>query len=353
MAIIEWQYRRFESAEEHLRLAATLDTTQAFAGANLVWSLLELGKVAAAESALARQQRLHPTHSMTGAAVANFLLARREVDSAVALTEPYVRSSTTDPGVVVLAGSQLADAYLIQGRLRDAERMQATITQAANQTDSSGADVVFELAYRGLAESWFRGRNAEGIRLIDRAAAEAEKISPYNRPYGMLALAYGLAGAPEKARAALAEYRRQPGHIPNPSMLQTIHGTESLIAYAEKRYGDGIREARAADSGACTACAFPILAMNFDMAGQPDSAIAAYERYVKHPGRLDRSMVDGIFLTGSYKRLGELLEAKGDTKRALEAYEQVLRLWKRADPELQPKVSEVRARVERLRRTGG
>jgi eukaryotic-like serine/threonine-protein kinase len=353
MAIIEWDYRRFDDAERHLRQAADIDTAQAFAGSNLVFTLMETGKMAAADSAMRRQERRHPAHGMTAAAKVNYLLARREVDSAVAYMEGYVHGANRDPGLMVLAGSMLSDTYLVLGRLRDGDRMQATITQSANRTDSSGADLPAELAYRGMIESWYRNNRVAGLKLIDRSAAEVQKVNPYNRPYSLLALAYGIAGAPEKARAMLAEYRRQPGTVPNPGMAQGIHGIESLIAYAEKRYEDGIREARAADSGQCTACALPLMAMNYDMAGQPDSAIAMYDRYVKSPGRLDRAIIDALFLTGSYKRLGELLEAKGDTKGALENYEQALRLWKNADPELQPRVSEIRKRVERLRRAGG
>jgi tetratricopeptide (TPR) repeat protein len=353
MAIIEWEYRRFDDAERHLRQAAEIDTTQAFAGSNLVFSLMETGKMAAADSAMIRQERRHPAHSMTAAAKVNLLLGKREVDSAVALMEHYMRETNRDPGVLVLAGSNLSDSYLVVGRLRDADRMQATITQAALRIDSSGADLPAELAYRGAVEAWYRDNRVAGLALIDRAVAEMQKVNPYNRPYGLLALAYGLAGSPDKARTMLAEYRRQPGRIPNPGNAQTIHGVESLIAYSEKRYHDGIRAARAADSGQCTACALPLMAMNYDMAGQPDSAIALYSRYVTSTGRLDRAIIDAMFLTGSYKRLGELLEAKGDTKGAIENFEQALRLWRNADPALQPEVADMRKRVDRLRRAGG
>ena len=53
----------------------------------------------------------------------------------------------------------------------------------------------------------------------------------------------------------------------------------------------------------------------------------------------------------AHKRLGELYEARGDTKRAAEHYAAFVELWKRADPELQPKVAEARMRLERVRRS--
>ena len=57
---------------------------------------------------------------------------------------------------------------------------------------------------------------------------------------------------------------------------------------------------------------------------------------------------DAANLAGSYKRLGELYEAKGDVKRAVELYDKFVALWKNADPELQPVVSDVRRRITRL-----
>jgi tetratricopeptide (TPR) repeat protein len=58
---------------------------------------------------------------------------------------------------------------------------------------------------------------------------------------------------------------------------------------------------------------------------------------------------DAQFLAGSYKRLGELYEAKGDREKAMANYEKFVDLWRNAEPELQPKVAEVRDRLNKLR----
>ena len=80
--------------------------------------------------------------------------------------------------------------------------------------------------------------------------------------------------------------------------------------------------------------------------GHADSAIVYYEKFgaYKDPNLSE----DSQFLPGSYKRLGELYEAKGNRRDALSHYNTFLTLWKDADPELQPKVQEVRQRVSRL-----
>ena len=78
-------------------------------------------------------------------------------------------------------------------------------------------------------------------------------------------------------------------------------------------------------------------------------AIANLERYlcVTSDARIN---ADTWMLAPAHKRLGELYEAKGDAKRAAEHYATFVELWKRADPDLQPKVTEVRARLERVRK---
>ncbi len=59
---------------------------------------------------------------------------------------------------------------------------------------------------------------------------------------------------------------------------------------------------------------------------------------------------DTWWIGPAHKRLGELCEARGDAKRAAEQYAAFVELWKHADPELQPRVAEARARLEHVRR---
>ena len=53
---------------------------------------------------------------------------------------------------------------------------------------------------------------------------------------------------------------------------------------------------------------------------------------------------------GAQKRLGELLEAKGEREKAMSRYAQFIELWSNADPPLQPMVKQVRDRLARLQR---
>ncbi len=72
-----------------------------------------------------------------------------------------------------------------------------------------------------------------------------------------------------------------------------------------------------------------------------------YERLVTTPS-LARVSGDALTLASAYKRLGELYEARGERAKAVEYYGRLVKLWNDADPELQPVVRDVRARLVRL-----
>ena len=124
-------------------------------------------------------------------------------------------------------------------------------------------------------------------------------------------------------------------------------------ALAAGRYDDALAELRDADRQFAMSerVGVIVLAQAFDLAGKPDSAIAYFERVV---AAKDYSYAaDTHFRTGSYKRLGGSYEARGDTAKAESNYQKFIDLWKDADPELQPKVREVRDRLSRLRHGKG
>src|SRR5437868_2931643 len=83
--------------------------------------------------------------------------------------------------------------------------------------------------------------------------------------------------------------------------------------------------------------------------GPHTTAIATDERYLATPRLLGPCpLLDAPLLAGIHKRLGELYEARGDRQKAISHYVQFVALWKDADPELQPKVAQVKQRLAHL-----
>lgn len=351
-AVLEWNLRQFEAAARRLRDGAAVDSNAVFPQANLAINLLELGKPHEADSLLKMLMRRFPRHQQTARVYVSYLFSAQEFDSAAAGLDVYLKTEV-DAAAAAQAATFLSTARAVQGRLDDVARVERRIVEWRRRAGQPDAAVDSKLI-DAIVNIWYRRNPSLGLRQLAEAESLAMPVPHSNRPYGLIALAYALAGSGERARGMLAEFRKQNGPTLQRDAIQHVNAVESLIAYSEKRYDDGVRAARASDVGSCTTCAAPLLAMNYDLLGQADSSIAAYSRFVKSPSMMgNRNTYNALFLTGSYKRLGELLEAKGDAKGAIENYEQALRLWRNADAVFQPQVSEMRRRVDRLRRAGG
>ena len=199
--------------------------------------------------------------------------------------------------------------------------------------------------------AWFLNDTSRAIRSLDSlvAAGSLDSLPPSaDLPVRVLTWTYARAGRAEKARLALARWEKTRKIVTSAGDSLARHGMQGEIALADRRYADASREFGAAlSAGDCWTCWMPRLAAAYDLAGNADSAIAVFERYVSYPG-MGRPIDDGLFLAGSHKRLGELYEAKGDRQRAASHYTTFVELWKKADPELQPQVNEVRKRLARL-----
>jgi tetratricopeptide (TPR) repeat protein len=178
-------------------------------------------------------------------------------------------------------------------------------------------------------------------------------MPPLNRPYARLAEFYVRAGERETARRLLREYE---ANVPEGTRRGNPfrHFAYGDLALADGRLDDAAAAFRAisAEFAVCGMCGQFELGQVFDRIGAADSARAAYERAVDSPN-LFRVMGDAFSLAPSYKRLGELYEAKGDRKNAADYYGKFVDLWKDADAELQPGVAEVRQRLARLAQEPG
>jgi tetratricopeptide (TPR) repeat protein len=99
------------------------------------------------------------------------------------------------------------------------------------------------------------------------------------------------------------------------------------------------------DGWGCQPCGFVTMARAHDIAGNADSSVHYWEAYQE--SNFGIPSID-TQLPIAYRRLGELYEARGDRERAAQYYNEFVELWKDADPELQPQVTEVRKRLSAL-----
>jgi tetratricopeptide (TPR) repeat protein len=202
----------------------------------------------------------------------------------------------------------------------------------------------------------FRGQPGRGATRLDALLSRLplQSVPMSNRPYFAVAELYALAGRPDRARTILSEYTND---VKDSALLRDnepqMHTALGEIALAEHQPHEAMKEFTRADTAAdgypvtCGIC-FPLnAARGYDQAANPDSAIAMFERYEAMPLRRDAG-IDPFFRPLVYKRLGELYENEGDNARAAANYRQFIALWKDADPDLQPVVTDARRRLARI-----
>jgi predicted Zn-dependent protease len=187
---------------------------------------------------------------------------------------------------------------------------------------------------------------------LDRLLAEQplESIPPLDRPYLAVAFNAVAAGRTAQGKALVEQYTR----VMDPGMYDEafLNEIRTGIFVAEGRIDDALATARAAMTRGCIMCGLSEIARVFDAAGNADSALVAWKRYVETPSS-DRLIFDHSELAHAYERLGQLYDARGDRRQAADYYNRFIELWRDADPVLQPRVRAARERLIQITRESG
>jgi tetratricopeptide (TPR) repeat protein len=316
------------------------------------WGAIEAqvaqGKFAAAESTLARfAEHLpdNPAHVTAGVFLAG---ARGDYEGSEAIVRAVRERQRASPIYRVWTSWSLSGLATVRGRLAESE---GHLRDAIAANESRGMlgealDDAIDLATRDL---WFRGRVEPAVDRVEAALERypLDSIAPVERPYLDLARFYAIAERPERAAIYLATYEESVDPESRRTEQSEFHEVRGDIAVAEDRIDDAIAEYRLADRSTCAECSLFALGRAYDLAGEPDSAIAVYERRVAKYW-LMRVFWDAYQLAPTYERLGFLYEARGDTQKAVHYYGKLIELWETADPELQPRVEAARRAIEAL-----
>jgi tetratricopeptide (TPR) repeat protein len=281
---------------------------------------------------------------------ARFALASRRGDYAAA--ELRIRElQAAQPASKFWQENAEADFFAlaaVQGHLGDAGQHASAAAKAAEARGLAGDYLQKVAASQVLA---IRHRNQPAAALAQMSAALAKHplstIPPEDRPYPWLARFYAAAGRPEEGERLMAEYAKViPAGVlrGDPDRLAAAGD----VALAQGKYADAIaryREYRG--EVGCPQCGLFEMAEAYAKLGQSDSARILYEQ-ILGPSIPYRVNYDAFDLAATYQRLGEIYEAKGDRKKAIEYYLKLTDLWKTADPELQPIVKDAHGRIARL-----
>jgi len=317
---------------------------------NLAQAQVAQGKFAAAESTAAAFRAKLPSSAAHWQVDASIATGRLDLKA----LEEVVTKTYTDPKATTqrdFSSLIMAQLSAVHGKTRDAMRYVGE-SEAILITRS---DTKMPVLRASFDSAWMRalflGEHTEAREQVRRALARTpmESLPASERMWQYLIGIAELSGDAPAARAALQAFERDLPQMGISQASGALSAARGRVALAEGRPADAIPLFREADRtyASCDRCAMINLARAFDLAGQRDSAISYFQKFVdaRH-AFLDE---DQDWLAGSYKRLGELYEASNDLPKAAENLEKFIELWKDADPELQPKVRDARERLTRVR----
>ena len=320
----------------------------------VIVSQLAEGKIPDARRTLVNLRRDYPGAFYSQWIGASVSWAAGGADSLGVSGAKLVESKTS----VLRAAGARADAALAgaRGQLRQYGELSHR-ADAVEDTARFNVDQVGSAVNVIVATAVHRRGAASGVRQLDSlvAANPPGRVPVLDRRDLELAAAYAQLGRPDKAKPLIADFQRVASREERLVRWSAWQAAQGEVALAEGRAADALAAFRAsatADTGKLEDGHYGRTAVRyaraFDRADQPDSAIAHYERYASRSEFLSYLSAP-LLLPTSLRRLGELYEAKGDITKAIEKYEEFVKLWQNADPELQPQVAEIRDRVKRLR----
>jgi DNA-binding SARP family transcriptional activator len=348
------QSREFARAESVYATAMAIDTSVPFPYSNIVGTQIAQGKLAEARQSIARLAQHFPTLSDAKRLQAQLHYALGELDSAELILRGVASSSNQMDRLYAV--NMLTAFALLQGRvsqvgprLKETRALAAVIGGLPLPLRDSMTMARVQLV--------FFNRPEVAVRMLDRTFRERRQsaLEADDAPYLLVAAFYASAGRPDKAREVLALYDRDVRD--STQRRRDEHDrqiADAQLDLAEGRATTAVAKFRGADrlpswpDQMCAVCIDVDIGRAFDRAGMRDSAIVAFEEFVNAPS-WRRYLADAWNLHWVLRRLGELHQERGEREAAAKYYQKFVALWKDADPELQPAVTEVKQRLARLR----
>ncbi|NNE34449.1 MAG: protein kinase [Rhodothermales bacterium] len=240
---------------------------------------------------------------------------------------------------------------LVRGKLGEAETALEQFQQLSEKRAVHQWALIAEVE-QSLVDTRFGNDVPGAVKRLESVLADPrfDEIAPVNRPYSAVALAFAYAGNVLRAREVIDRFERDlPSEIVEG--LPFADAARGAIALADGRYRDAIESYERCynkmGGWPVTYCGNFEVGTAYEGLGDADAALAAYLRHANE--RSPSLLTDDRHVLGpTYRKLGELYEARGETDKALEYYVKLAELWKDADAELQPIVDEVLRRIDQL-----
>jgi tetratricopeptide (TPR) repeat protein len=334
---------RYADMERLERQVVGLGQFDAIVLSALVAAQLAQGNQAAADSTMALWAEKLPGNPARHRALTGVARSRGDHAAALAVTDSL--ASLDDPHWRAIGHHGAAQTLARLGRLRESERRDLRAGAEADRARETITALGFVLD-QAQWEILFLNTPEAALRRIEAMLAQRplDSLRGGNRPYGRLVALYAMAGRVDRAQALQAEYERVVPESLRRADPWASYGLGQLALARGDATSALAHFRRARDLWWCRTCTALEEGLALEKTGQPDSALAAYERQAALGTPMWEEPFKDFSLPLVYQRLGELYETR-DKDKALEYYGKLTALWKGADPELQPRVQEIKRRM--------
>jgi serine/threonine-protein kinase len=336
-----------ERARQFYERALRLDSTWSLGFSNLAFEQKNLGQFAEAAQTLDAMEARFPGNPDAEEARGMLALAQRDFAGAEQHFANVRASQRGNLSWEAQATEHLAFTAAMRGRFGEGNGYlnDALAAHVLRGTQYSAQQRL--LAWWNSSRNVALGRPGASSQRLDRAASsEAMATLPVaDRWYEALIEYYALVDL-DRARSLLRDMEASGQPELNLEFGRAHERAGGWVALRSGGVERGLSRMRAGvDGWGCQPCGFVTMARAHDIAGNADSSVHYWEAYQE--SNFGIPSID-TQLPIAYRRLGELYEARGDRERAAQYYHEFVELWKDADPELQPQVTEVRKRLSAL-----
>ncbi len=341
--------RDYARAEELLLRAAEADSSTALFWVNAATMRANLGDFEAARERMevaAGRWSNNPFVDTRAAALA--AAEGRYEDARDHLEAARAKESGSLAGRAAVE-RQLSGVEAVEGKLEAARARRAEAIEL-DRARGLGSEYLTDIAW---LVRLFAVLGVEEDVTLERLVAALDEIpleslDPFDRPYAELALAYAAAGQIANAEEMIEGFEAEvPPNLRADLDVDWPRLARGAIALERGRYEAAIEHLRGLTVGSCRLCGVFQLARAYDLAGQADSAVATYERYVNTPW-LTTGQTDPVALAPALERLGQIYDERVEWAKAAEYYARFVELWKDADPVLQPRVRAGQRRLDEI-----
>jgi tetratricopeptide (TPR) repeat protein len=334
-----------ERAREFYQIALDLDSTWSPGFTNLAFEQKNLGEFDLAGKTLDAMEIRFPDNPSAEDARGNLAVAQEDYDGAARHWTNVLEAQSGNLAWRAGTSERLAFLLATQGRYREGEGHQDEALAALRQR---GVPTQRLATWWGFARLMALPEHGPSEQLLGGITPEAmDSMAVPDRQYESIIQYFALSGDAARASEFLQKMEQSGYPELGRDSRRDFDRSRGWAAIAAGDTDRGLDHMRAGIDGfACKPCGLGAMAIAHDAASNPDSALAYWEEYLDTYWGLPS--IEAWARPLAFRRLGEIYESHGERDKAVEHYDRFVELWKNADAELQPQVTDTRERIARL-----